>query len=142
VVYRSPENPAIKEAHKAVVAEDIRLRTQRAERREKRVLLNEHTYPELYAKWQAAATNGGSRKLPKCRRCDGVIHWGEPAHVCPGFQPKYAEHDQEWHERQDARREEIREAKHQRETPTCKLCGAELPTLDDYWAHGNECSGL
>lgn len=142
VIYDSTLAPNL--IAKAAAAHQKQLEAERraaAEKRAARPVPNRVCYAELYAEWKARVTAGGSRKLPKCLRCDGIIHW-EENHVCPGFQPKYVEHDQEWHERQDARREEIRGAKFQRETPTCNLCGAELPTEDDYWAHGNECPML
>jgi hypothetical protein len=104
-----PEEP------KGVLADEAKqLQKQRQERRiiegrrPPRPLLNKQTYAELYEKWKAS----GSRKLPVCRRCrEAVIHWDEPAHVCEGFKPQFVEHDEAWHERMEARREAIREAK-------------------------------
>jgi hypothetical protein len=89
-----------------------------AARREKFVILNKHTYPELYEKWKA---NGGGR-LPVCRRCrEYTIHWNEPAHVCEGYKPQFEDADkvrERWEARADERRERweqqremIREAK-------------------------------
>jgi len=132
VIYRSLDNPeiqkAVREAHKAVVTEEVRLRTLRAKRRE-RPVPNRICYADTaFKNWKPGM------RLPKCRRCDAILH-PEENHKCEGFKPKYVEHDQEWHERQDARREEIRGAKHQRETPTCDWCGIELPEWEDYDAH-------
>jgi hypothetical protein len=75
--------------------------------RANRPLLNKHTYPELYARW--VANHGGL--LPKCRRCrDYVIHWDEPAHVCPGYTPQFVERSpEEWQELELRRRERQRE---------------------------------
>lgn len=101
------KNPIAEEAKK-------RQRQKKEESRLRRIaladraLLNKHTYPELYEAWKAK----GGGKLPKCKRCrEAVLHWNEPAHVCEGFKPMFAEHDEEWRERWDARREAIREAK-------------------------------
>ncbi len=52
-------------------------------------------------------------RLPRCKRCDAIL-FPEENHVCPGFQPKYVEHDDAWHERQDAKCEEIRESNYNR----------------------------
>ena len=49
-------------------------------------------------------------RLPRCRRCDAILH-AEENHKCEGFVPKYVEHDQEWHERWEQRRQEIRESR-------------------------------
>jgi hypothetical protein len=49
---------------------------------------NRVCYPELYAEWKARVDAGGSRKLPKCKKCHGWLHW-EEHHVCDGFIPKY-----------------------------------------------------
>ena len=131
VVYSSPENPLVVEAEKNQRQERLRLQTQRAERYEKRVLKNEDTYPELYARWKA---NGGG-KLPHCKRCDATIHWGEPAHQCPGYTPKFVEHDDEWKERAEARREAKRKALHEARREArrivCSVCGEEMPEPED-----------
>ena len=108
-----------------------------AEKRAAKPVPNRVCYAQLYEEWKARVAAGGSRKLPKCKRCDGIIRW-EENHQCEGFKPKFVEHDQEWHERQDARREEIRKTKHHRETPTCKWCAIELPEWEDYDAHMSE----
>jgi len=132
VIYRSRDNPeiqkAVREAHKAVVGERVRLQTQRAERRE-RPVPNRICYADTaFKNWKPGM------RLPKCRRCDAILH-PEVNHQCEGYKPKFAEHTEERSERYDARREEIREAKRQREVPTCKWCGIDLPEFDDYDAH-------
>lgn len=89
-------------------------------RRENFVVLNKHTYKELYERWKA---NGGGR-LPVCKRCrEYTIHWDEPAHVCEGFKPMFVERTEEEGEerrkeflerrkvRWEEQRENIREAK-------------------------------
>jgi hypothetical protein len=143
VVYRSPVNP-IAEAAKRNQKQKQLQRQDRAAPRAARPVPNYICYPQAFKNYDPKTGKwiGGRRgRLPKCRVCECTLH-PEENHKCEGFKPKYVEHDQEWHERQDARREEIREAKHQRETPTCNLCGAELPTEEDYWAHGSECPML
>jgi hypothetical protein len=77
----APSAPVAEETekHQEQVKEE---RSLAAESRAARPLLNEHTYPELYEKWKKT---GG--KLPKCNRCKATIHFGEPAHVCPGYLP-------------------------------------------------------
>jgi hypothetical protein len=79
--------------------------------KERRVLLNKDTYPELYAQWKR---DGG--RLPKCRRCKELIHFSEPAHVCEGFVPQYND-DVDWEQNEydrqaslDEMRAEAREA--------------------------------
>src|ERR1035438_10474299 len=47
-------------------------------------------------------------RIPPCKVCGDLLH-PEENHVCSGFKPKYVEHDQDWQDRQDAKREEIRE---------------------------------
>lgn len=46
---------------------------------------NRICYAALYEQWKA---NGGG-KLPKCRRCQGTIHWGDEHHDCPGYISQY-----------------------------------------------------
>jgi len=47
-------------------------------------LPNRLCYPDLYAEWKARVDAGGSRGLPRCKRCDGILHW-EENHDCPGY---------------------------------------------------------
>lgn len=75
--------------------------------------------------------------VPPCRVCGDLLH-PEENHVCPGFKPKYVEHDEASHERQEARREEIRASK-TKAVPTCDECGAEMPTLEDGQWHEEYC---
>jgi hypothetical protein len=114
VVYRTPEQPDVKALEQEQRQDREERRVAAIERRENRVLLNKHTYASLYEEYQARVAAGGTRKLPHCKRCDATLQWEEPAHVCPGFTPKYVEHDEEWHERREARRQAIREAKWER----------------------------
>ena len=52
-------------------------------------------------------------RIPPCKVCGDLLH-PEENHVCSGFKPKYVEHDQDWQDRQDAKREEIRESNYNR----------------------------
>lgn len=49
-------------------------------------------------------------RLPRCRVCEASLQPREN-HVCEGFKPKYEELTEERHQRWEARREAIREAK-------------------------------
>ena len=108
--YKSPVNAIAEEAKKRQRQKQELLAAARAKRAE-RPLLNRDRYPNLYAKWLAGKERGYT-KQPKCPVCrEAVLHWDEPAHQCEGFKPMFAEHDEAWHERMEARREAILEAK-------------------------------
>jgi hypothetical protein len=112
VVYRSPKNPIADEAkkHQRQLQEE---RRAAAAKRAERPVPNYICYPALFEGYDPKTCGwkpGYSRKLPKCRVCECTLHPQEN-HVCDGFKPKYIEHDAEWHERMEARREMIREAK-------------------------------
>lgn len=104
------------------------------------VMLNKHSYRWLYEAYQARVKAGGSPRLEKCKRCEAVLHWEEHAHVCSGFKPKYVEHDEEWKERQQARREAIRESRPER-VIVCSVCGEEIPEPEDAEQHWNDHEG-
>jgi hypothetical protein len=89
VTYRSPANPIADEARQHQRQEEERLAAERAKRAE-RPVPNRICYADLYEQWKA---NGGG-KLPKCKRCRGIIRW-EENHQCPGFIPRYRELDPE-----------------------------------------------
>lgn len=130
VVYRSPKNPIVIAAEK----HQRQLRLEKQERvaaRKARPVPNRICYAEAFANWKPG------QRLPRCRRCEAILQ-PEENHVCPGFQPKYVEHDEEWHERREAEREYAREARFEREVPTCDWCGIELPEWEDYDAHMTE----
>jgi hypothetical protein len=144
VVYSTPEQPEVLAAEKQQKQDREDRRIAAIERRENRVLLNKHTYAWLYEQYQARVAAGGTTKLPRCKRCEAVIHWEEPAHVCPGFTPKYVEHDDEWHERMEARRQAIREARledmrESRNSHYCDDCGEELHDEEHAIAHAEDC---
>jgi hypothetical protein len=78
-------------------------------------------------------------KLPKCKKC-GYILPPQEHHECSGFVPKFVEHDAEWHERQDAKREEIRESREdQRRKVVCSVCGEEMPEPEGAEQHYYSC---
>src|SRR5580704_4877120 len=59
-------------------------------------------------------------RVPPCHVCGGLL-FPEENHVCSGFVPKYVEHDDAWHERQEAKREEITESNRTR-FKKCSAC--------------------
>jgi hypothetical protein len=75
--------------------------------------------------------------LPKCRRCEAIL-FPKDNHVCPGFVPKYVEHDEEWEQHQEAKREAIRES-NLRAPLTCAGCGDEINCHDDAIYHDEHC---
>jgi hypothetical protein len=129
-------HPAVAEAKKQQRQKQELIRLRR-EARPERPLLNRDRYPNMYDKWLAK----GRGKLPNCPVCrEAVIHWDEPAHVCEGFKPMFTEHDQEWQDKMEARRQAIREAKRER-TILCSECGEEMPELEDAEWHWNDHEG-
>lgn len=96
-VYESEQNPVVQEAEKHQ-AELDEVRRKKAESRATRPLLNKHTYAWLYEEWMAEDAAGRRHPIPKCKRCDAILHWEEPAHECPGFIPKYPDWDEEHRE--------------------------------------------
>jgi hypothetical protein len=108
-------------------------------------LLNKHTYKELFDGWKPGM------RVPKCKRCEALLHPNEPAHVCEGYVPKLPYEDMQDHmELMEARREQLREARleNQRDlaessgtedepTKPCFKCGDEL-TYEEAMEH--ECN--
>jgi hypothetical protein len=157
-VYDSAEEvqtqKVVVEAKKVWVAEKNRLRTQRAERRE-RPVPNYLCYPDAFKLYDPKTGRWHGGKLPRCERCKAFLQ-PEENHKCEGFVPQYIDHDDEWRERADARRAEQREAIHNRwdemreesleddreyqdefenRTTECDDCGEELHGLDDAQTH-------
>jgi hypothetical protein len=97
---------------------------------------NYKCYPDAFKQYDPKTGRWTGGRLPKCRVCGDTLQPTEN-HTCPGFQPKYVEHDDAWHERQDARREEIRASK--TKIVTCDGCGAALPTLEGAQWHEEYC---
>lgn len=104
-VYDSPVHPIAEEAkkHQRQLQDEAAIRS--AERREHRynTMPNRVCYPALYAEYQARVAVGGSRKLYKCKRCHGILHW-EEHHDCPGFRPRYRVNPLPHEERVEMRR--------------------------------------
>ena len=117
------------EAKQLLKAKQERLAADRA-RRAARPVPNRICYAAAFKKWKPGM------RVPPCKRCGDLLH-PEENHVCPGFIPKYVEHDEAWHERQEARREEIRASK--TKVSLCDECGAEMPTLEDGQYHEEYC---
>lgn len=104
--------PAKPKGYLAVEAELIlREREERrqaeAQRRAARLVPNTICYKEAFADWKPGV------RVPRCNRCDAILHPNEN-HKCEGFTPKYVEHDEEWHERQEAKRGYAREMREER----------------------------
>lgn len=95
-------------------------------------------YPMVFIVGKNIDHNGNwlGGRLPKCRVCEERLHPKEN-HVCSGFKPKYVEHDEAWHERQEAKRAEIRASK--RRIITCSGCGAEIESQDETRWHDEHC---
>lgn len=106
-------------------------------------------YPMVFKVGVNIDANGnwlGRSRLPRCRRCDGVLSPREN-HVCPGYIPKYKELTQEdrenWEAKREERRQERWEARCEREqeefdqeawesrTVECSRCGGEIHGIDD-----------
>jgi hypothetical protein len=107
----------------------------------KNVLLNKHTYVDLYEEWKSRVAAGGSSKLPTCNRCGELLQWNEPAHDCRGFVPKYPENDRDLRSAQQAklresRVEQMRENSRRRECPDCS---EDLHSEEDALAHTEDC---
>jgi len=134
VVYRSPKNPIAEKAKKEQRQKQERLAMARAARAE-RPVPNYICYSFLFPDYDPKTGKGCPRPLPKCKVCREAVLHPQEHHVCEGFTPIYKERSEEDHERWEGRREEIREAKFQKETPTCKHCGEELPEYEDYLSH-------
>ena len=73
--------------------------------------------------------SGVSRRLPKCRVCDGTLHKNEN-HECPGFTPKFIDHDEAWQQKQDAKRAEIRKSNYNR-PKKCISCDQVIHDEDE-----------
>ena len=87
-----PEEPmgVLADEAKTIQKQEQERKIIAAEKRQERYdnAPNRICYAELYAQWKARVDAGGSRKLPKCNRCRGTLHW-EEHHNCPGFIPRY-----------------------------------------------------
>src|ERR1039458_2501088 len=76
-------------------------------------------------------------RIPKCRVCEGLLH-PEENHVCSGFVPKFIDHDNAWHQKQDAKRKEIQESNRNR-PKKCAACHQVIRDEDDARYHDEYC---
>jgi hypothetical protein len=139
-VYESPENPLAEQAKKDWREEKLRLRTERAERRE-RPVPNRICYAETAFKdWKPGMP------LPHCDRCTATLQPNEN-HDCPvkngteEFRKKYVEHTPERRERWEAKREEIRESRRAGVGVFCSECNQLLDCQDDAEWHFEDHGG-
>ena len=79
-------------------------------------------------------------RLPRCKVCEDPLPPREH-HVCSGFTPKYVEHDEEWKEKQEAKREEIRETRRLGRGVFCTECGDLLEDPEDAQWHAEDHGG-
>jgi len=135
VVITQPENEltgVLGELAKQILKQKQEQARARQARRDATPVPNRICYAETAFKdWKP-----GDR-IPPCNKCGGLLHPNEN-HVCDGFKPMYEEHDEEWHEKQEARREAIRAAKPKRVT-ICSGCDAEIHDLEEALWHDEYC---
>jgi len=145
VTYRSPKNEFIDAANK--LQKQRREETQaRAARRAAAPVPNWICYQGsvfIVGKNIDEKGNWLGGRLPRCRVCEGRLDPQEN-HVCPGFTPKYVEHDDEWHECTEDRRQGIREARledmrESRNSHYCDDCGEELLNEEHAIEHAEDC---
>jgi hypothetical protein len=119
------------EAKKILAEREARLRADRA-RRSAIPVPNRICYATTaFLKWKP-----GDR-IPKCRVCEGLLHPNDN-HVCPGFTPKFVDHDEAWHQNQDSKRAEIKESNRNR-PKKCSGCHEIIRDEDDARYHDEYC---
>jgi hypothetical protein len=109
IVYRSPKNPIAEEAKRTQQQKQRQLQERRSARAE-RPVPNYLCYPDAFKNYDPETGRWHGGRLPKCRVCECTLQPTEN-HKCEGFKPKFVEHDQDWLDRMEERREMIREAK-------------------------------
>jgi hypothetical protein len=107
------------------------------EPRPKRLVPNYICYPSAFPNYDPATGKGCPRPLPKCRVC-GDILFPKDNHVCPGFTPKFVEHDDVWEQKQEAKRKEITESNRTR-FKKCSACHEIIHDHDDACWHDEHC---
>jgi hypothetical protein len=135
-VYESPENPIMVAAKK----HQKQLQDQRqtnAAARAARPVPNYICYPDAFRGRVDERGNWLGGKVPKCRVC-GYRLDPKDNHVCPGFTPKYVDHDDARHERQEAKQEEIRKSNQDRPVK-CIGCHQVIRDGDDARRHDEHC---
>jgi hypothetical protein len=130
IVYKSPKNPNV-DAAKAKLKTEAEEKAARRERYLNAPVPNYICFAWLFPNFDPKTGKGAPKPLPKCHKCEGTIFPMEH-HDCPGFTPKYVEHTPEWKEKQEARREEIRESRRaeRQRYPTCSVCGEEIENFE------------
>jgi hypothetical protein len=142
VVYRSDvkNNPNVQAAlawAKAKAEES----KKRAEVRANTLVVNWKCYPMVFVVGKNIDAQGNwlGGLLPKCRVCQALLPPREH-HTCPGFVPKYVDHDAAWRDKQQARREAIRETRRLR-VITCSVCGEVMEDESDGAWHAEDHGG-
>ena len=122
---------ALWEQAKAILAAKAQAKAERQAKRDAEPVPNWRCYPMVFIVGKNIDHNGNwlGGILPKCRVCEDILPPREH-HVCSGFKPKYVEHDEAWKEKQEAKREEIRESRPKRRI-VCSVCGEEMPEMED-----------
>ena len=134
VIYKSPENKNVLAAKQMLKAKADRLAADRA-RKAAIPVPNRICYAEsAFKNWKVGD------KIPPCRVCGELLHPNEN-HVCSGFVPKYVEHDDAWHERQDAKREAILESREMMRGVFCSVCGDLMEDESDGQWHWEDHEG-
>ena len=94
------------EAKKILAERKARLDADRA-RKAAIPVPNYKCYPDAFKQCDPKTGHWTGGRLPKCQVCGDTLQPTEN-HTCPGFQPKYVEHDEAWHERQSSESDAIR----------------------------------
>jgi hypothetical protein len=93
-------------------------------------------YAELFKGFDPKTHKGGPRRVPHCKKCDGLLH-PTGHHTCPGYIKKYEDWTEERHQRWLEHVEHIREAK--RNGLFFDECSEDEPEED--WDEGDYCEG-
>jgi hypothetical protein len=141
-VVEKPSGGLWQEAQRILAAKEAKLKADR-ERKAAIPVPNWRCYPTAFRVGMDVDERGNwlpdaNRTPRKCRVCESVLHKDEN-HVCDGFVPKYVQHDDEWHERQEAKREAIRESRQLVRGRRCSACNNLLEDADDEQWHIEYC---
>ena len=139
---------ALWEQAKAILAKKAEAKVERQAKRDAEPVPNWRCYPEAFPPHLYDPKTGRWRggRLPKCRVCECTLQPTEN-HKCDGFKPKYVEHDQDWHDKQDARREEIRKSRPRtydddgEPIVMCDVCGERMYDPEDAHRHYEDHGG-
>ena len=133
--------PLWQEAQRILKAKADRAAADKA-RRDAAPVPNFKCYPMVFVVGKNIDAQGNwlGGLLPKCRVCGAVLQPKE-THSCPGFTPKFMEHDQTWKEKQESRRGAIRETRSMLKAITCSVCSEILEDEDDGAWHAEDHGG-